>query len=139
MVNLKVNARVQFNSLGSLGAAAQRWAEGLTSEAAGEIQHEARQRVHVVTGRLYESIQIREEGGGYVVEATAPYAGYEEFGTRYRPPHPYFYPAVETVRPKFNAQARSTLEGALGGRVTRGIGSRRSAGIEQVRRRLAGR
>lgn len=34
----------------------------------------------------------------------ASYAIYPELGTRYQPPHPAFYPAVETIRPHFIEQ-----------------------------------
>ena len=54
----------------------------------------ARELAPVRTGRLRSSINMRIVAGGVVVEATAPYAGYVEYGTRFMRPRPYIRPAV---------------------------------------------
>ena len=78
-------------------------ARGITNTYAEAIVQEARRRVHVITGRLRGSIHItRTSSSGALaiadVAADAPYAGYEEFGTVHRPPHPYMRPAVDKYR-----------------------------------------
>lgn len=88
---------------------------------------EARRRVHVITGELRDSIQVVDDGGIATMAALAPYAGYEEFGTVHRPPHPYMRPAVAVIRRPFKEElaelgarllgtktaARSALTGAV--------------------------
>lgn len=62
---------------------------------ARNVEAGAKRRVHVITGHLRESIKRFRLGlGRHVVVVGAYYGIYEEYGTRYRPPHPYFRPAV---------------------------------------------
>ncbi len=42
-----------------------------------------------------------DDGGIATLAALAPHAGYEEFGTAHRPPHPYMRPAVAKIRRPF--------------------------------------
>ncbi|MEM0382405.1 MAG: HK97 gp10 family phage protein [Nitrososphaerota archaeon] len=80
---------IEFIGLDKLAAALRRMAsqtgpgveEGIR-ELSKLFQSEAASRVPVKTGRLKSSIQTRCEGSiRYVVEATAPYAGYVEYGS----------------------------------------------------------
>jgi phage protein, HK97 gp10 family len=85
-----IQKRVSSNS----AAAAYNFARRVTSS--------ARRRVHVITGRLKASIQwVRLAYGRFVVRVGMFYGVYEEYGTRYRPPHPYLRPAVEEHRRLF--------------------------------------
>jgi HK97 gp10 family phage protein len=55
----------------------------------------AREYAHVITGDLQRSIEAKKTGANTAeVVATMPYAMYEEFGTRYRPAHPYLRAAM---------------------------------------------
>lgn len=77
-------------------------------DTAQRIRDGARQRVHVITGHLRDSIAVStpksstgQASGDFrmiEVRATAPYAGFEEEGTRFRPAHPFLRPAVEAER-----------------------------------------
>lgn len=75
--------------------------DGFAREAARFFEHEVRARVPVRTGRLRDSIRLRKEGVGYyVVETTAPYAGYVEYGST---PH--------IIEPTSASVLRFSLEG----------------------------
>lgn len=82
-------ASIEFQGLEELDALLRRMAAGLgrrTDEAvrglASFFIDEARSRAPVRTGRLRRSIGLRrEDSSRYVVEASAPYAGYVEYGS----------------------------------------------------------
>lgn len=64
----------------------------------------AKQRVHVITGYLRDSIHHEKiEYGKHKVVVGASYGVYEEYGTRYRPAHPYFRPAIQDAKRLFMA------------------------------------
>ncbi|MEM0384486.1 MAG: HK97 gp10 family phage protein [Candidatus Caldarchaeum sp.] len=89
--------------------AAERVAEVL-EESAGELADRARGYAPARTGRLRESIGFRRLGRGrVVVEASAPYAGYVEFGTSRTPPRRFIQRALEETldRLKTRLAARS--------------------------------
>lgn len=70
----------------------------LMEEAAKDVYTSARSRVHVITGRLRESIRwIREGPLVFRVKAVAPYAVFEEArgGT-----HRFMSPSVDAARSK---------------------------------------
>ncbi|MCC7210135.1 MAG: HK97 gp10 family phage protein [Anaerolineae bacterium] len=72
--------------------------EAVLSEAARELENNARAIVPVRTGYLRSSIShFRENARRYIVEAAAHYAAYVEFGTRYMAAQPYMRPALERV------------------------------------------
>jgi HK97 gp10 family phage protein len=64
---------------------------------------------------LPEISEVPDETTAYVAVG-ADYGIYLEFGTRYMPAQPYFYPAVEAVRPGFEA-ALSAIEPELQGMI----------------------
>lgn len=67
--------------------------DGFEKGAAG-IRISAHQRVPVRTGRLKSSIRVRRISMmRYRIEATAPYAGFVEYGTRFMNAKPYLRPA----------------------------------------------
>lgn len=87
------NARViqQLNSLQNVGHIA---ALPLAQFAAKR----ARDYAHVITGYMKEHTVAKSTGEGKaVVESSAPYAGYEEYGTRFREAHPFIRPAMADV------------------------------------------
>ena len=70
----------------------------------------AKRRVHVITGHLRDSIhRVRLSEGRHLVRVDAYYGVYEEYGTRYRPPHPYFRPAVAAAKAKFEADMKKVF------------------------------
>lgn len=92
---------MQLNALQDLGNV-------MPLPAAQYVAKRARENVHVITGYLRDHIHAKQTSNiGAVVEANAPYAGYEEYGTRFRPPHPYLRPAIaegEKEIPKLTAK-----------------------------------
>lgn len=59
------------------------------------VAKQARDYAHVITGYMRDHTVAKKTGDETaVVESTAPYAAYEEFGTRYRPAHPFIRPAM---------------------------------------------
>lgn len=82
----------------------------ITRQRAERIAERARSRVHVVTGELRDSIKARPDGkNGATVVAEAEHASFEEFGTRYRPPHPFLTPAAEAERGGFVEDMKGLL------------------------------
>lgn len=62
------------------------------------ILEDAQRRTHVITGNLRRSESIQPGPGKFEVNigTDVEYAPFEEFGTRYRPPHPFLRPAFDT-------------------------------------------
>jgi HK97 gp10 family phage protein len=59
------------------------------------VAKRAREYAHVITGYMRDHTVAKGKGEGKAeVVSTAPYAAYEEFGTRYRPAHPFIRPAM---------------------------------------------
>jgi HK97 gp10 family phage protein len=64
------------------------------------IEGSAKEKVHVITGNLRRSLHSAIETSSAtsataIVGTDVEYSVYEEFGTRYRPPHPYLRPALD--------------------------------------------
>ena len=94
--------RVIRNVARDSDAAAERFAKGTEAT--------AKRRVHVITGRLRNSIEAHKTGArSWEVRVGAYYGVYEEMGTRYRPPHPYFRPAVEENKARFFEDMRKVF------------------------------
>lgn len=62
--------------------------------AAQYVAKQAREYAHVITGYMRDHTVAKQQGKSAVVISSAPYAGYEEYGTRYRPAHPFIRPAM---------------------------------------------
>lgn len=61
----------------------------------------ARANAHVITGYMRDHTVAKQTGDETAeVVSTANYAAYEEFGTRFRPAHPFIRPAVSKARAK---------------------------------------
>lgn len=59
------------------------------------VAKQARGYAHVITGYMRDHITAKKDGDTDAhVESGAPYSGYEEWGTRYHPPHPFIRPAM---------------------------------------------
>lgn len=121
-----ITVTITRNLLDGMSGRAHRWAAGLTSDTAGEIQARARQHLRangsIRTGALYNGVQVTSQGDtAYTVMSTREVGGddpdvprYVEFGTVHASARPYFTPAVEETRPRFNADTRA-IERALVG------------------------
>lgn len=103
-----------FNHFDQIAAALSGVLSQVVQKTALDIQAGAQQRAPVDTGFLKNSIHT--EPGESDLEAQivvgADYGIYQEFGTRFMPPHPYLIPAVEAARPGFEA-ALSAIESQL--------------------------
>lgn len=76
------------------------------------VEAGSKRRVHVITGRLRKSIhRVRISPGHHKVIVGAYYGVYEEYGTRYRPPHPFFRPAVVAAKAEFERKMRRVFNG----------------------------
>jgi HK97 gp10 family phage protein len=58
------------------------------------VAKQARDYAHVITGYMRDHTVAKKTGETAVVQSTAPYAAYEEFGTRFREAHPFIRPAM---------------------------------------------
>lgn len=77
---------------------------------ARNVESGAKRRVHVITGNLKNSIhRVRVSKGVHRVIVGAHYGIYEEYGTRYRPPHPYFRPAVRAAKRQFEKDMKKVF------------------------------
>ena len=67
------------------------------------LQAKAMKEVPVDTGTLKRSIALEIENSGMtaVTEATAHYAAYQEYGTRFMAAQPYMRPAFNEVKEQF--------------------------------------
>lgn len=63
------------------------------------VRDNAKNRAHVVTGEMRDSIEVHAEGDRtFVVEVGAVQGVFEEFGTSQHGPHPFLTPAYEEER-----------------------------------------
>lgn len=102
MPAISVNVIIKRNDLPKMVAHLREQAPAVTEATADAIVTDAKSIVHVITGNLRDSIRA-EKVDAYYWTVTAgsdevDYASYEEFGTRFRGPHPYLTPAAERHR-----------------------------------------
>lgn len=71
------------------------------------VAKRARKYAHVITGYMRDHTVAEKTGSTKAqVASKAKYAAYEEFGTRYRPAHPFIRPAINDAKnelPKLSA------------------------------------
>ena len=87
------NARVikQLNSLQNVGHIA-------ALPLAQFVAKRAREYAHVITGYMRDHTVAKQTGEGKAqLISSAHYAGYEEYGTRFREAHPFIRPAIADV------------------------------------------
>lgn len=86
--------------------------KAVVATSAQSIQRNAKVRSPVDTGFLRSSIEIQFflSGLAAIVEATAEYAGYVEFGTRYQTPQPFLIPSYEEEMPNYLRAAGEALK-----------------------------
>lgn len=68
-----------------------------------QLEVKAQRNAPIDTGNLRRSVGLEIRGNGLTAEseATAEYAGYVEYGTRYMKAQPYMRPAFEEQKAKF--------------------------------------
>ena len=102
-----VKTRKQPGEIESILKTLRSRAKAVARETAYAVAQGARERVHVITGELKRSIHVVENpDDSYTVVVGKNYGVFEEYGTRFRPPHPFFRPAVEEQRQKHQERAR---------------------------------
>jgi HK97 gp10 family phage protein len=78
----------------------------------------ARDYAHVITGYMKEhTVAHKVDDTHAELISTAPYAGYEEFGTRFRPPHPFIRPAIVDARVELPNMTRKQVNAEIRRRV----------------------
>lgn len=117
-----VSVRVERNLFPRMPANLRRYYAGATSDSAGAIQAGARQRAPVATGALWQGIQVVPEGDARYTVVSEREGGppdvptFVEYGTRFMAARPYFRPAIEAERPRFEADTRDLETALLSGR-----------------------
>lgn len=120
-----------FNHWGSIAKALPKVASQIVRKAALDIQAQAASRAPVDTGFLKNSIYTQTDHSTYKggdkalpeipppeddqaahVAVAAEYAIYVNYGTRYMPAQPFWEPALDAVKPGFDA-ALSAVEDKL--------------------------
>lgn len=117
---------------------------GALTRYSARVVADAKRLAPVDTGRLRNSIGTTAAGESGMlgsqsvsVVATAPYAGFVEFGTSRNPPQPYMRPAVARHRPAFLNElaeagaAALTSKTAAGGAMVGAVGRGGSFGLSQ--------
>lgn len=102
-------------------------ARQVTMRAAAQVVAHAKRIVPVDTGYLRSSIGFTKTGeaarsGAVIqgVEATAPYAGFVEFGTSRMAAQPFLRPALAAVRKQFRSDMEKAAKRAVTGRTAGG-------------------
>lgn len=87
-------------------------ADAVVNRAGERMVQIARSLVRVRTGQLRDSIRARKtKAMNIVIEATAPHAAPNEYGTRYMSAQPFMRPAMEIVKPDFIAEMKALYDG----------------------------
>lgn len=88
--------------------------------AAQYVAKRARQYAHVITGYMRDHTVAHKVGDDKAeLISSAPYAGYEEFGTRFRPPHPFIRPAIMDARVELPNMNKKEVDAEIRKRVNR--------------------
>ena len=82
----------------------------VSKETADDILEDAKGRVHVISGATRDSGRVVATAGGYDVVFEEG-AIFEEYGTVYRPPHPFLTPASEAHRSGYLDRLQNALMG----------------------------
>lgn len=102
--------RVEKNLFPKIGSALESRVETVVKKSTLDVEARAKVLVPVDTGHLKSTIQSDVDGASGVVGVGAEYSVYVEHGTRYMAAQPFLNPAVEAVRPSFNAALRQIFE-----------------------------
>jgi HK97 gp10 family phage protein len=108
---IQISIRAETVALQGKAAALSGLQEVAGELAAAIIAERAAELAPVDTGELRGSIGPQRLGGGWAVVASAPHAGYVEYGTSKMAAQPYLRPAAQGVDGKSIAQAALTRIG----------------------------
>lgn len=105
-----VRWNVIFNHFPEIARALQPKAMAIVARTALAIEGGAKSRAPVDTGTLRNSIQSSPSGtSSWVVTVGADYGIYVEYGTRFMAAQPYFTPAIDAERPRFQYEMRALI------------------------------
>lgn len=106
-VKIGVNRKIGAGGLSAVARRVESNANTLAYHYAQRIEGGAKRRAHVITGRMKRSIvRVRLGVGHHRVIVGAHYGIYEEYGTRHRPPHPFFRPAIREAKAAYDIEKR---------------------------------
>jgi hypothetical protein len=105
---MTMRTTLKSNEYGRLAREVQPRMDTFSKETADEVLAEAKSRVHVITGATRDSGEVVKTGIGYDVMFSAG-AIWEEYGNRFRPPHPFLTPASEAARSGYVEKLRRGL------------------------------
>ena len=107
-----------FNHFSQIGDKLAQELSRLVLKTAFDLEARAKTKAPVDTGALKNSIGVVEVSGYEAdVVVTVDYAAYVEYGTYKMAAQPYLTPAIEEVRPAFNAalaKLGDNLKGSIG-------------------------
>jgi HK97 gp10 family phage protein len=107
---VSASVRVDFNHFGRIAAGLRPRAAQAVAKAAHDIEGHAKAAAPIDTGFLASTIRARALGAyEWEVAVGAHYGIYVELGTRFMAAQPYFAPAIERVRPSFEAAVRELV------------------------------
>lgn len=110
---MQASVRVSRRYPGRLAALERTLLSGtdqVVERAAERIAANAQRRIHVITGHMRASTQpVKIAPRHWKVEVGADYGVFEEYGTRHRPGHPAFVPAVAEERARFFNDVRQAF------------------------------
>ncbi len=117
MTSLVFQTRVTYNAFPRVRKGMLTVARQIVEKAAMDMEAQMKSRVPVDTGFLKSSIQARQVGGNALANrlempgaVTAEYGLYVEYGTRFTRAQPFFFPAIATVSPVFQAAMRRIVQ-----------------------------
>lgn len=113
MVDIKIKTRREYGPAGtdSIIKAVRSNSAQASYDYARRAKKYARRNVHVISGFLRDSITTEKIGHAkHQIVVGAHYGVYEEYGTRYRPPHPYFRPAIAQAKIDFVKDIRKVFQ-----------------------------
>lgn len=112
MIGVSIAIEIMQNDFPRLAKALPHLAALAVSKAAADIMAFARTNAPVLTGYLMNSITVEMVAPLLaLVSVGALYGVFVEFGTRHMPARPFFLPAIELVRPQFEAAIANAVKG----------------------------
>lgn len=102
--------KIEFDHFAEIAVAAIATARSVVQKTVFDIEAGAKQNAPVDTGALKNSIQGQMTGPAEgEVDVGAEYGAYQEYGTYKMAAQPYLVPAVEVVRPAWDAAMKQVI------------------------------
>lgn len=108
---IRIVLKVKYNKFGEIADDARKAAEDAVAAAVFDAEAIAKSLVAVDTGNLKNSIMSDLDGLEGAIYTGVEYGVYQEFGTSFMPPHPYFTPAIEGVTERFQQDMKDIFGG----------------------------